>query len=116
MTTASGHTSAILASRVKGTAVFNTQGEKIGHVEDIMLDKTSNEIMFAVVGFGGFLGIGEKFHTLPWNTLDYNAETGGYIVQMSRSDLEGAPVYDLNDLTKNDGSVKIQAAEYYGGL
>jgi len=54
MTTASGHTSAIRAKKVIGTTVKNTAGEKIGQVEDIVLDKTSNSIVFAVVGFGGY--------------------------------------------------------------
>ena len=52
MTTATGHTSAIRAKKVIGTSVKNTAGEKIGQVEDIVLDKTSNSIVFAVVGFG----------------------------------------------------------------
>ena len=70
MPTPSGHTSAIRASKVKGTSVYNTAGESIGTVEDIVLNKTSNDIMFAVLGFGGFLGIGEKYHPVPWSLLD----------------------------------------------
>ncbi|TJW23727.1 MAG: PRC-barrel domain containing protein, partial [Mesorhizobium sp.] len=58
MTTQTGHTEAIAASRVIGTTVYNTEGKHIGSIEDVMLDKTSNGIMFAVIGFGGFLGIG----------------------------------------------------------
>ncbi|MBU2532382.1 MAG: PRC-barrel domain-containing protein, partial [Alphaproteobacteria bacterium] len=65
MPTATGHTTAIRASRVIGTNVYNSNGDKIGEVEDIILEKTANRIMFAVVGFGGFLGMGEKFHPLP---------------------------------------------------
>ena len=61
MTTHTGHTDAIAASRVIGTEVYNTAGEHIGTIEDVMLEKSSNGIMFAVIGFGGFLGIGEKF-------------------------------------------------------
>ncbi|TGW07672.1 PRC-barrel domain containing protein, partial [Mesorhizobium sp. M2D.F.Ca.ET.145.01.1.1] len=66
MTTQTGHTEAIAASRVIGTTVYNTQGDSIGSIEDVMLDKTSNGIMFAVIGFGGFLGVGEKYHAIPW--------------------------------------------------
>ena len=61
MTTTSGHTSAILASKVKGTPVYSDTGDKIGTVEDVVLDKQSNQIMFAALGFGGLLGIGEKY-------------------------------------------------------
>ncbi len=116
MTTASGHTNAILASKIKGTSVFNTQGEKIGHVEDIMLDKTSDQIMYAVLGFGGFLGIGEKYHPMPWSNLDYDEQVGGYVVPISKEALEHAPVYDLGDLTKSDGNIRQKATEYYAGL
>jgi sporulation protein YlmC with PRC-barrel domain len=116
MPTASGHTTAILSSKVKGTAVFNSNGDKIGHVEDIMLDKSSNEVMYAVLGFGGFLGIGEKYHPMPWSTLDYNPEMGGYVVPLDKDVLERAPVYDLSELTMGDGSVGARARSYYETL
>ena len=105
MTTSSGHTSAILASKVKGTAVYNGQGERIGTVEDIVLDKQSNQIMFAALGFGGFLGMGEKYHPVPWSMLDYDKEKGGYVVPMNKDVLQNAPAYELADLTKHDGSL-----------
>jgi sporulation protein YlmC with PRC-barrel domain len=76
MPTATGHTQAIAASRVKNTNVYNTGGEKIGRVEDVVLDKLSNNIMFAVIGFGGFLGMGEKYHPIPWSLLDYDKQKG----------------------------------------
>ncbi|MFN4185408.1 MAG: PRC-barrel domain-containing protein, partial [Hyphomonas sp.] len=57
MPTPNGHTSAIPASRTIGTTVYNTAGDKIGKVEDVMLDKLDNSILYAVVGFGGFLGM-----------------------------------------------------------
>src|SRR6059058_5271739 len=76
MTTSSGHTTAILASKVKGTAVYSDSGDKIGTVEDVVLDKKSNQIMFAALGFGGVLGMGEKFYPVPWSLLDYNEDKG----------------------------------------
>ena len=71
-TTPSGHTNAITASRVIGTAVYNTAGDRIGSIEDVMLEKMSNGIMFAVIVFGGFLGISEKYHAVPWSPRDYD--------------------------------------------
>jgi len=105
MTTSSGHTSAILASRVKGTAVYNSSGEKIGTVEDVVLDKTSNQIMFAALGFGGVMGIGEKYYPVPWSLLAYDEDKGGYVVPLDRERIKNAPAYDLKDLTKHDGSL-----------
>ena len=114
MATATGHTQAIQASRVIGTDVYNTEGEHIGSIEDVMLDKSSNNIMYAVIGFGGFLGIGEKYHTIPWSSLDYDPRHGGYVVPFTRSQLEAAPVYDINDLTKDDGYRARDASyDYY---
>ena len=84
MTTSSGHTSAILASKVKGTAVYNEGGEKIGTVEDIVLDKQSNQILFAALGFGGVLGLGEKYYPVPWSLLDYDEDKENYHVMERR--------------------------------
>jgi len=111
MTTSTGHTEAIAASRVIGTAVYNTEGNSIGTIEDVMLDKLSNGIMFAVVGFGGFLGIGEKFHAIPWSQLDYDTRVGGYVVPYTKEQLEGAPAHDINELTGDDG-MKARDASY----
>jgi sporulation protein YlmC with PRC-barrel domain len=108
MPTSTGHTTAILASKVKGTSVFNRQGEKMGHIEDIMLDKTNGQIKFAVLGFGGLLGIGEKFHPVPWSSLDYDDNYGGYVVPMTQEQLEVAPSYDIEELTKGDGQGHIR--------
>ena len=116
MTTTSGHTSAILASKVKGTAVYNSAGDRIGTVEDIVLDKQSNQIMFAALGFGGLLGIGEKYYPVPWSMLDYDENKGGYVVPLDKARIENAPAYDLKDLTKHDGSmgnIREQSYTYY---
>jgi len=114
MTTHTGHTAAIPASRVIGTSVYNTGGEKIGEIHDIMLDKLSNGIMFAVIGFGGFLGIGEKYHAIPWSALDYEKHEGGYIVPFTREQLEAAPSYSINDLSMDDGTrARNESYDYY---
>ncbi len=105
MTTSSGHTTAILASKVKGTSVYNNAGDKIGTVEDVVLDKTTNQIMFAALGFGGVLGMGEKYYPVPWSMLNYDENKGGYVVPLNKDTLDKAPAYDLKDLTKHDGSV-----------
>ena len=104
MTTSSGHTTAIRAKKAIGTTVYNGTGEKIGTVEDIVLDKKSNNIMYAVVGFGGFLKMGEKFHPVPWSQLDYDEAKGGYVVPYSRQMLETAPSAKIEELIANDGA------------
>ncbi len=116
MPTASGHTSAIRASKVKGTNVYSTTGDKIGHVEDVILDKPSDRILFAALGFGGLLGMGEKYAPVPWSVLDYNEDKNGYVIPMSEEEIKNAPAYDLSDLVKNDadlGQIRDRSFDYY---
>ena len=114
MPTTSGHTEAIRASRVIGTTVYNTAGDNIGEIKDVILEKTANDIMFAVVGFGGFLGIGEKYHAVPWSLLDYHPERGGYVVPFTKDQLKGAPAYDIDELTRDDGyGARDMSFKYY---
>jgi sporulation protein YlmC with PRC-barrel domain len=116
MPTASGHTSAIRASKVKGTTVYSTTGDKIGHVEDVILDKQSDRILFAALGFGGLLGMGEKYAPVPWSVLDYNEDKNGYVIPMSEEEIKNAPAYDLSDLVKNDadlGKIRDRSYDYY---
>ena len=114
MTTPSGHTSAIRGKKVLGTTVKNTAGETLGSVEDIVLDKRSNNIMFAVLSFGGFLGIGEKYHPIPWSSLNYDQGQDAYVVSFSKDQLESAPADTIEELTKNDGRLyRERSYDYY---
>jgi sporulation protein YlmC with PRC-barrel domain len=113
MPTPSGHTDAIRASRVIGTTVYNTAGENIGEIEDVILEKTANGVMFAVIGFGGFLGIGEKYHAVPWSLLDYNVDQGGYVVPFTIEQLKAAPAYSIDELTVDDGLAARNASFTY---
>ncbi len=114
MTTATGHTSAIRAKRVIGTNVTDPAGKKIGEVEDLVLDKQSNSILFAVVGFGGFLGMAEKYHPLPWSALDYDPGTGSYIVDYTKEQLSSAPAGSIDELTRDDGvAYRDRVFDYY---
>ena len=114
MTTASGHTSAIRGKKVIGTTVKNAAGETLGHVEDVVLDKQSNNIMFAVLSFGGFLGIGEKYHPIPWSQLDYDPAQDAYVVSFTKDQLKSAPADTIEELTKNDGRLyRDRSFDYY---
>ena len=85
--------SLISASKVQGTNVYNTDGDSLGEVYDVMIDKRSGKVAYAIMSFGGFLGVGEDYHPLPWNTLKYDTRQGGYVVGLTRQQLEGAPTY-----------------------
>lgn len=114
MPTATGHTTAIRAKQVLGTKVTDTAGNKIGQVEDVILDKQSNNILFAVVSFGGFLGMGEKYHPIPWAALDYEPAEGAYVVSVTKEQLEAAPSGSIDELTREDGmQFREQTYDYY---
>jgi sporulation protein YlmC with PRC-barrel domain len=59
----------VRASNVTGTTVYNTQGENIGSIDDIVIGKRDGRVKYAIMSFGGFLGIGESYHPLPWRVL-----------------------------------------------
>lgn len=105
--TSSARTSAICASKVIGTNVQDSTGRKIGEVEDVVLDKQSNSILFAVVSFGGFLGMAEKYHPIPWASLTYDGEEKAYVVAYSKEELEAAPAGSIDELTL-DGGVPVR--------
>ena len=96
------HHSLISADRVEGTTVYNTDGEKLGHVEDVMLHKLSGKVAYAVVSCGGFLGVGEKYLPMPWSLLSYDTQKDGYVVPASRAQLQEAPSFA--DAPKTDDS------------
>jgi sporulation protein YlmC with PRC-barrel domain len=114
MPTATGHTTAIRAKKVIGTAVKDTSGDKIGTVEDLVLDKQTNTILFAVVGFGGILKMGEKYHPLPWAVLNYDEDEDAYVVPYTEEELKSAPCDTISELTKNDGhAYRDQSFAFY---
>jgi sporulation protein YlmC with PRC-barrel domain len=87
----------IAAEKVEGTSVYNPRGEKLGTIDDIMLDKVTGKAIYAIMSFGGFLGIGEKYHPLPWSTLKYDSRQNGYVVNLDKRALESAPTYDMHE-------------------
>ena len=88
-TVAMNETDRLIASdKVEGTAVYNRAGESLVTVYNFMVDKYSGKVAYAVMSFGGFLGIGERYHALPWEKLDYDASMGGYVVDIDRATLE----------------------------
>jgi sporulation protein YlmC with PRC-barrel domain len=81
----------IAASKVNGTKLFNRKGERAGEVEDIMIDKVSGHVAYAVAAFGGFLGLGEKRRAIPWSVLHYDTSLDGYVANVDDSVLKDAP-------------------------
>jgi hypothetical protein len=84
----------MLASALAGTEVVNREGEKLGAIDEIMLDVPMGRIAYAVLSSGGFLGIGEKLFAIPWGTLTWDTENKFFILDVSKDRLEQAPGFD----------------------
>jgi sporulation protein YlmC with PRC-barrel domain len=105
----------IAADQVEGTKVYNPAGDNLGSVEDVMLDKVSGKIAYAVVSFGGFLGIGDRHYPLPWEKLKYDTAMGGFVVNLDKQTLEGAPSYaDDERVGWEDPAWGRSVYDYYG--
>ena len=78
---------------MQDTTVYNAALEKLGSVQDVMIDKSTGRIAYAILSFDGFLGVGDRYYPLPWEKLRYNTEISGYVVDIDRDVLEGAPSY-----------------------
>jgi hypothetical protein len=106
--------SLIGSDKVEGTAVYGSDGEKIGSVERIMIDKISGKVAYAVMTFGGVLGLGADYYPVPWSELTYDTNLGGYRVSFTNDRFKSAPKYststDWNWSRENDRRVY----DYYG--
>ncbi len=104
----------ISSEKVDGTAVYNGAGDRLGTVHHLMIDKFTGQVEYAVMSFGGFLGIGESYNPLPWRVLDYDTRMGGYVVDIDRSRLERAPRYTPSTTPDwTDRSYRSRIDEYW---
>ena len=115
-TVATDETNRLIASnKVEGTAVNNRKGERLGSVYNFMVDKRSGQVEYAVMSFGGFLGIGDSYHPLPWKSLTYDTSQGGYVVDLDKTRLQGAPSYSSSEAPDwGDPSYSRRIDDYYG--
>jgi hypothetical protein len=116
MVTESRETGSLIGSdKVEGTAVYGANDTKIGSIDRVMIDKMTGKVSYAVLSFGGFLGIGDDHYPLPWQSLKYDTNIGGYRTGITETQLKGAPKYG-NDNTWNwaDPTRARSVDEYYG--
>jgi hypothetical protein len=114
MTTTSNTSGYVISSdKVEGTAVFNGSGDKLGSIDDLMIDKRTGHIRYAVLEFGGFLGIGTDRYPIPWNVLRYDTAKDGYVIPLDKNNLEQAPRYQLDDTPNYDSAYGTRVDSYY---
>jgi hypothetical protein len=109
----SAHT-LIASDRVEGTPVRRSNGEKIGTIERLMIDKLSGNVAYAVLSFGGFLGMGQKHAPVPWARLQFDTNLGAYRVELSDEELRNAPTTSAGEeFDWGDRSREIEIHNYY---
>lgn len=111
MATAHPDRSLISSTDVEGTSVYNPQRATIGKVDHLMIDKVSGQVHYAVVSFGGFLGLGESHYPLPWNALRYDTGLGGYVTNVSEQELKDSPQF--SDDSWNDRDWESRVHQHY---
>ena len=104
----------ISSERVEGTTVYNPAGDKLGTIDDLMIDKRSGQVRYAVLEFGGFLGMGTDRYPLPWNVLKYDTSLDGYVVPLDKAMLEKAPRYSRDERPDYDEDYGRSVYNYYG--
>jgi sporulation protein YlmC with PRC-barrel domain len=109
------HRLVLAASNLIGDEVENLQGEDLGHIKELMIDMQSGRVAYAVVSFGGILGIGDKLFAVPWPALRLNHQNGVFILDVAKRRLEEAPGFDKDhwpDMADVSWSDKIE--RYFG--
>ena len=104
----------ISSDKVEGTAVYNPNGDKLGSIDDLMIDKRSGLVRYAALEFGGFLGMGSDRYPIPWSMLTYDTNLNGYVVPLQQSQLEQAPRYPQSDVPEYDDEYGRKVYDYYG--
>jgi len=103
------------ADTLIGNDVYNKKGDDLGDVKEIMLDMKSGRITYAVLSFGGFLGMGEKLFAVPWSALTLDTENKRFVLNVDKERLESAPGFDADkwpDMADSTWETDIHA--YYG--
>jgi len=106
--------SLIASDKVEGTAVYNDHGERLGNIHNLMLDKQRGQVEYAVLSFGGFLGLGTDYYPLPWRSLTYDQSQGGYVVGIDKDVLKNAPHYAPADEPVYDRGYGETVYRHYG--
>jgi sporulation protein YlmC with PRC-barrel domain len=114
--TASRETERLIASdKVEGTAVRRSNGDTIGTIQRVMIDKRSGHVAYAIMSFGGFLGMGQSYYPLPWSVLRYNEELDGYEVNLTEEQLRGGPTAsDMSGFDFSDRNFGTRVHNHYG--
>jgi sporulation protein YlmC with PRC-barrel domain len=102
----------ISSEDVEGTAVYGAGAKKIGEVDHLMIDKTSGRVGYAVVSFGGFMGLGHSHYPVPWSSLHYDTSLDGFRTTITEAQLKDAP--EFSDDEWGDRDWEARTHKHYG--
>ena len=114
MTTTRPTHDVISSKRIEGTNVYNSAGDRVGSIDHLIIDKISGQVRYAVMEFGGLLGVGTDRYPIPWNMLQYDTTKDGYVVPLDEAQLAGAPRYSIDEAPKYDEAYDSSVRTYYG--
>ena len=103
----------ISSERVEGTEVYGAGGEHIGEIHHLMIERVSGRVAYAVMSFGGFLGMAKDFYPVPWNTLKFDTSLDGYRTDITREQVEGAPAYSGDSFDWSDDDWHDRVHQHY---
>ena len=106
----------ISSRRVEGTPVYNRTDQRLGSIHSVMIDKKSGRVAYAVLSFGGFLGMGENVTPVPWEALDYDVDLDAYVIDLTREQLEKAPTLRLDQADRPQPQDYEEVSGYYAKL
>lgn len=105
----------VKASSIIGTNVVNGKDENLGDIKEVVIDPNTGKVAYAVVSFGGFLGMGEKLFAVPFSALSYDLEENEYVLDISKERLETAPGFDPDHWpAMTDEKWNRDVYKYYG--
>jgi len=104
----------IASDKVEGTAVYNPENEKLGTIVNIMIEKRSGKSEYAVLEFGGLFGLGSDHYPIPWDMLTYDVDKGGYVVNLTKAQIEGAPRHEREKTPEYTDDYGRTIYGYYG--
>jgi sporulation protein YlmC with PRC-barrel domain len=104
----------ISSSKVAGTVVYNPRGDRLGSIDDVVIDKRSGRVRYAALEFGGFLGMGADRYPIPWNMLKYDTGLDGYVVPLEKAQLEKAPRYAETSTPEYTDEYGRKVYDHYG--
>jgi hypothetical protein len=108
-------TSRLIASnKVEGTAVYGREGERLGTIYNFMVEKYSGQVEYAVMRYGGFLGMGQRYYPLPWRILTYDTREGGYRIDMTDRDMQRAPSFGRDEEPRFSRDYGRRVNNWYG--